>query len=104
MIVTKVTRKYTRSVNAKSYGLPDSLVSITAEYEGQVESGDDPVKLSNELHTAAQNDVIGAMDAVIEKMKVAAGSLRAVASGSAPSQPANAAPSAGAPVGSPRSL
>lgn len=68
MIISKVTRSYSRSLNTKNYGLPESWIKIEATYEAQCESGDDAVKVSELLVSQAQNDVVKGIQEIIEKI------------------------------------
>lgn len=68
MIIKKVTRSYSRSLNTKNYGLPESWIKIEATYDAECESGDDAVKVSELLITQAQNDVVSGIQAIIEKI------------------------------------
>lgn len=89
MIITSVTRTYSRSINTKNYGGQESWVKVEATYTGQCESGDDPIKVSEMLHGQAQKDVIANVAVIVEKVK----------------QAANPAPAAGTlTVPAPRSL
>ena len=69
MIINKVTRSYSRSLNTKNYGIAESWIKIEATYEAECESGDDAVKVSEMLVTQAQNDVVAGIQAIIEKIK-----------------------------------
>lgn len=68
MIISKVTRSYSRSLNTKNYGLPESWIKIEATYEAECESGDDAVKVSELLVNQAQNDVVKGIQEIIEKI------------------------------------
>jgi len=81
MLITKVKRSYSRSISAKSFNLPDSWIKIESEYEATVESGDDPVKVSEMLYDQAKSEVVTAVAEVTAKMKEAALNLQNTASG-----------------------
>lgn len=68
MIVKKVTRSYSRSLNTKNYGLPESWIKIESTFEAECESGDDAVKVSALLAEQAQNDVIQGIQTIIDKI------------------------------------
>lgn len=104
MIVTKISRTYSRSINARNYGIQESWIKVEATYEGQVESGDDPKKFSEELHNAAQADVVANLDVIIGKIRSAATSLQATAAGTVVPGAAPAPTAAPSNGGSPRSL
>lgn len=85
MVINKVTRTYSRSINTKTYGGAESWIKVEATYEGQCESGDDPIKVSEMLHAQAQKDVIANVAVIVDKVK----------------QAANPAPAAGTSVATP---
>lgn len=93
MLITKITRSYSKSINAKNYGLPESWIRVEAEYEVEPETGDDPIHCSEVTFDAAKKDVMRDVNDIIEKMKQAAQQMRNVASGnSLPIAPAPAPP------------
>lgn len=69
MLVTKVSRSYSKSINTKNYGIPESWIKIEAVYEATCESGDDPVKVSEMMYGQAKQDVITNTVAVIDQIK-----------------------------------
>lgn len=69
MLVTQVTRHYSRSVNTKNYGVPESWIKIEARYTATCESGDDPTKVSELLYEQAKNDVVSDMATIIAQIK-----------------------------------
>lgn len=70
MVIEKVIRTYSRSINLKSYGsVAESWVKCEATYQGQCESGDDPINVSKMLADQAQADVAIQINAVIEKVR-----------------------------------
>ena len=106
MIITKVTRTYSRSINTKTYGAAESWVKIESTYEAQCESGDDPLKVSTMLYDQCKKEVVENVTAVTEKIKQSLNQTT-----TPPSMPANGQSTAGAPLpgsvpanGSPRSL
>lgn len=71
MLVKKITRTYSKSINSKVYGGPDSWIRLEATYEAEVESADDPKKASEYIYQLAKDDVIASTNAIIEKIKQA---------------------------------
>lgn len=72
MVIEKITRTYSRSINLKSYGsVAESWVKAEATYTGQCESNDDPIKVSEMLAEQAQKDVAAQINAVISKVQAA---------------------------------
>lgn len=69
MLITKITRAYSKSINAKNYGVPESWVKVESIYEATIESGDDPVKVSEMLYEQAKSEVIANVAAITTKMK-----------------------------------
>lgn len=69
MLITKITRTYSKSINSKNYGQPESWVKVESTYEGTIESGDDPVMISQQLHEQAKKEVIGNVNELIALMK-----------------------------------
>ena len=59
MMLNQVTRTYSRSINTKNYGVPESWIKIEATYTAECESGDDPVKVSKMLYDQSKADVLG---------------------------------------------
>lgn len=92
MIVTEITRTYSRSINTRNYGAAESWVKVEATYKAQIESGDDPIKVSSDLYTQCQTEVAAGIAEIIGKIKaqvtapanVAPGVPVAPASGPAP--------------------
>jgi hypothetical protein len=72
MVIEKVTRTYSRSINLKSYGSStESWVKCEATYTAQCESQDDPIKCSEMLGVQAQQDVANQINDIINKVKAA---------------------------------
>lgn len=76
MLVKEISRTYSRSINARNYGAPESWVKIEATYVATIESGDDPAKVSAMLYEQAQKEVVGDIKNVTDKMKAANTALR----------------------------
>lgn len=95
MQITKVTRSYSRSINARNYGMPESWIKVESTYEAEVETADNPLEVSKMLHEQAKKEVVADVNDIIEKMKAANQNLQNVAStGQAPgSVPSQTAPS-----------
>lgn len=72
MLITKVSRTYSRSLNTKNYGIAESWVKVEATYEAQCESGDDAVKVSEMLYAQAKQEVVANIDTIINQIKAAA--------------------------------
>lgn len=93
MVIEKVTRTYSRSINLKSYGsVAESWVKCEATYTAQCESGDDPIKVSQMLAEQAQKDVADQINVVIQKVKGA--NPNGVPAGAPAPAPTDAAPRA----------
>lgn len=96
MIIQTVTRTYSRSINTRTYGAPESWIKIEATYTGVCESGDDPAKVSQVLYEQAQKEVVASMGEIITKIRSAANPVVNGAGGStvatAPVAPAPATP------------
>lgn len=90
MIVHKITRSYSKSINLKNYSLPESWIKIKATYEAICESGDDAVKVSEMLASQAQTDVVNRVKEIVAKIEAA----RAPVAPVAPVNPAPVAPTA----------
>lgn len=91
MIITNITRTYSKSINTKNYGIPESWIKIEAQYAAQVESSDDPVKVSEMLYDQARKDVIASTNniiAQIEASKVAPAAPTAPNTTAVPTTPA----------------
>lgn len=72
MVIEKITRTYSRSINLKSYGsVSESWVKAEATYVAQCESGDDPINVSKMLAEQAQKDVADQISIVIDKVRAA---------------------------------
>lgn len=70
MIITKITRSYSRSINAISYGAKsDSWIKITSEQEAILESGDEASKVSEYLDKQCVSDVVRSINVVIDSIK-----------------------------------
>ena len=91
MVIAKVTRTYSRSINLKSYGsATESWVKSEAVYEAQCESGDDPIQVSKMLAEQAQKDVADQVSAIIKKVQDA--NPRTVPAGQVPTAPNTVTP------------
>lgn len=101
MLITKVKRSYSRSINAKNYNVPESWIRVEAEYEATIESGDDPTKVSEMIYEQAKAEVVANINEITSKMKEVGQSLQQVASTGAP---APVAPGGTAVPAVPRSL
>lgn len=69
MLITKVSRSYSRSLNTRNYGLPESWIKIEATYEAQCESGDDATKISGMLAEQAKTDVLTGINQIITQIQ-----------------------------------
>jgi len=69
MIITKVSRSYSRSINTRQYGAPESWVKIESTYEATCESGDNPMEVSKMIYEQAQKEVVDGCKALAEKVK-----------------------------------
>lgn len=69
MLITKVTRTYSRSINSRNYGAPESWVKVEATYEAVCETSDNPIEVSKMVYEQAKKDVVEACDEIIKKMK-----------------------------------
>lgn len=69
MLITKIVRTYSKTINSKNYGVPESWIGVTSTYEGTIESGDDPIMISAQLHEQAKKEVIANVNEIISKMK-----------------------------------
>ncbi len=93
MFITKITRTYSRSINTRTYNLPESWIKIESTLEAQIESQDNPVEVSKMLAAEAQKNVLEQITEIEGKMRAAAERNRATAAGNvpgAPTTPANA--------------
>lgn len=81
MIITKITRSYSKSFNAKNYGLHDEWIKTEAIFEGTPDNGDDPIQVSEVLYDAAKKQVMDNVAVIIERMKEGAQAKRNMASG-----------------------
>lgn len=88
MIITKITRTYSRTINTKNYGAAESWPKIESTYEAVIESGDDPIKVSSQLAEQAQKDVADAVGVIINKIKGAVQPAGYVAPGTPAQSPA----------------
>lgn len=109
MIIQTVTRTYSRSINTRTYGAPESWIKIDATYTGVCESGDDPAKVSQVLYEQAQKEVVASMGEIIAKIRSAAtppaSAAPAPTASVAPAVPAyTPAPATPAIPGQPRAL
>lgn len=93
MIVTEVTRSYSRSINTRNYGAAESWVKIESTYTAQIESGDDPIKVSADLYAQCQSEVATGIAELVSKIK------QSTATPAVPGTPAPApAPAAAGPT------
>ncbi len=70
MLVTKVSRSYSKSINTKNYGIPESWIKIEATYEATCETNDDPIQVSSMMYEQAKKDVITNTTAILEQIRV----------------------------------
>lgn len=97
MIVKTISRTYSRSINTRTYGAPESWIKIESTFTADIESGDDPVKVSQMIYEQAMKEVVADMGAIITKIR------DGQAKDSTPLSPApNVAVPAG--IGAPRAL
>lgn len=76
MLITEITRSYRRSINARNYGLPESHITIDSSYTATIESGDDPIKVSEMLYEQCKKEVVANVDAIVSKMKESASRMQ----------------------------
>ncbi len=88
MIITEITRKYGRSFNTRTYGAPESWVSLESVMTAQLESGDNAKQVSDFLYNEAKKNVIEEMGVLVENIK------KAVAGNNTGASPAPSAPGA----------
>jgi hypothetical protein len=69
MIITTVTRTYSKSINTRTYGAPESWVKIEATLTARCESGDDAAKVSAFLYEQVKSQVIADTNVVITKIR-----------------------------------
>jgi len=69
MIVKTISRTYSRSINTRTYGAPESWIKIDSTYTAECESGDDPTKVSQMMYEQAQKEVVADMGAIITKIR-----------------------------------
>ncbi len=108
MIITKIARTYSRSVNTKSFhpNAPESWVKVVADYEAQVESTDNAAEVSSKLYDLARSDVTAGIKILADQINQAFNKQPAAA-GVAPAQPvqpANPANAVATPNAAPRQL
>ena len=84
MLVTKVQRSYSKSINTKTYGIPESWIKIEAVMEAQCESGDDPIQVSNMLYQEVKKQVITDTVAVIDQINASLGKVAGATSTAVP--------------------
>lgn len=105
MIIQTITRTYSRSINTRTYGAPESWIKIEATYTGVVESGDDPVKVSQLLYEQAQKEVVANMGEIITKIRAGATAPAPATTPTAPvTPPAASGPANGGNAATPRAL
>lgn len=73
MIITKIARTYSRSVNTKSFhqNAPESWVKVVADYEAQVESTDNAAEVSSKLYDLARSDVTAGIKILADQINQA---------------------------------
>lgn len=91
MIVTSVTRSYSRSINTCNYGAAESWVKIESTYTADIESGDDPIKVSADLYAQCREEVATGIAELTNKIK-------AQTTPATPAAPAAPAPAASGPT------
>lgn len=69
MNIKKVTRSYSKSINTRTYGAPESWVKIECIYEAEIESTDDPTKISAMIFEQAKKEVIDDTNAIVAKIR-----------------------------------
>lgn len=69
MIIKKIIRSYSKSINAKNYGAPESWVKVEATAEAEVESNDDSKIVSDILHNMVKTDVLESVKAITDAMR-----------------------------------
>lgn len=107
MLITKVIRSYSKSINARNYGAPEAWVKIEATYEAQCESSDNPMEVSKMLYDQCKKEVIEGCNEVITKMKEANAAMKngiANAVGGSTAAPLTPSPAGSSVTGGPRSL
>lgn len=101
MLITKVTRSYSRSINARNYGAPESWVKVEATYEATCETSDNPLEVSKMVYEQCKKDVVDACNEITTKMKQANQNMR---DGMNPAPLTPSSPATVVPGGAPRSL
>jgi len=91
-MLKEVTRTYSRSINTKNFGVPESWIKIEATYTAECESGDDPIKISKMIYDQAKSDVLSNIKEITDAIKAS----RTEAHG--PDTPPASAPVTPAPV------
>lgn len=81
MIIATIKRTYSKSINSKNYGLPESWVKVESTWEVQIESSDDPVAVSEQVAAQVQKEVIDQCQVIITKMTEGAAAMRNMAAG-----------------------
>lgn len=84
MIITEITRTYSKSINTRTYGAPESWAKVEATVTAQVESHDDPTKVSSHLFEMAKGQVIAETTVLIDAIKKAVAATGAPAAGTVP--------------------
>lgn len=69
MFINKITRTYSKSINLREYGGPESWVKVESSYEAMVESVDDEQKVSDLLFERSKNDVVNACNEIANKVR-----------------------------------
>lgn len=94
MIISEITREYSRSINTGNYGAAESWIKVSATYTGKVESGDDAKEVSEALGLRAMNDVVAQINILEAKIRntISGGSTAGVSSTVPPVYPPTATP------------
>lgn len=69
MQVTKVTRSYSKSINTRTYGAPESWIKLECIYQAEIESNDDATKISAMIYEQAKKEVIDDANAIILQIR-----------------------------------
>ena len=69
MLITKITRTYSRSINLKDYGLPESWVKIEATFEAHVNEDEQSnvAEIAKMIHNMVFLEVLNSVNALITK-------------------------------------
>lgn len=96
MIITKVTRTYSKSINTRSISLnaPEAWIKLESVYEATCESGDDPFGVSKMLEQQAMKEVVEQGAMISDKIRASVAPVPVLPNGPMTETPANAAPRA----------